>query len=946
MKKIISLVVIFCFFISNVSFAINLPLDNTSNNNGTNLAVPSLLKNILDKTGAINEAENIKLWLAACLRSIAAEGFDFKTATPEEIRDRLKELGEPRNAEIFHPKETQFFVHEATIEGDRVRVTARVKRDNSLRTYNITFSGPETIYVNLKRDSKDSIPSKGIFEDMESLVEFLRGIVEFDVKGTVKLIEGEEDAFIERLPVLVYNISVNPEDSIRDAIEWMILELGPQLPVNSAIPASTQKLYRTIGREYYKKSAILKINQRALIPYLYRIMLKVMREHNVAMISQIAISEAIYIVGGDAKKSPAINIAQAILAGRTSREGATPVFNSRDHLQVDKKLYDKNSAMALRNRADTIREDILEDKIYSVDLDTSTIARTPDEMPGSVAEQQRPNFETAVKYTIFVRLLEKIYGLPGIALNGEVGEVGTEEVTPEELRAYLTGYKLTLGKFMNFSPKQKLEWIENNNYIFWFSEEEMAKIKEIVQDKAMHFDGLEAMSCQVGTAHGGVKVPGRPWERTSERVVNMERLEELADICRSFGLAGLILHGASSISEDELKEAVERGAIAVHLATYIHDRIFSHPEFPTKLISKLFKLIKERNKKLYDTPIDKHTQHITIGDIIQEIQGTIEIEKPLSEEQRQQVAWIVHQARGKGVSKEQHDKGEGLWSFIDLEQDMLDLPKETLAELNKVVEEQILRYVELLNAKGTGDIIKDMEFPTPPPAPMPEPLKDHIADPPDAEPSSEINKMKTTATRVGLEIPTHLNTRYTLLLATEFFADSKEFKKHETEFRDRFNLGTVGGRTAEQFIDNVLAKARGIEHRTVVLLPDRISRRWLERLTAVGIRFIRTDVEDLVEARVNKDVNRTTFQLNTYATMLLIRHIDRSIGRESPLYRILSFYIKSHFKLDSNVEIEDYIQAIITGNIAILIRGYLSYRPAKPYQAPDYEKIAAALISA
>jgi len=369
MKKIVSLVVAFCFLVSNVSSAIDFGLGNVSGG-GTNLQVPFLLNNILDESEMDKEPVNIKLWFMACLRIMASEGFDFKTAAPVEILDQLKEFGDDQNGEIFNPAETQFFIHEASVEDKHVSVMVRVKKGNSLRTYDINFDNIESVEVDQRRDSEECLPVEGILEDMTSLVEFLGGIVEFDVeKEKVTLVKGMEEEFIERLPVLVYNISVNPEDSVKDAIEWIILELGPQLPVNKVVPASGQALYRGIGKDYYKKAAILKINQRALIPYLYRIMLKVMRKLNVAAMDQIAISEAIYIVGGDTKKSPAVSMAQAILAGVGS-EGFTPVFNSRDHLQINKKAYDKDPVAALRSRADTIRDDVLNGKIYSIDLDT------------------------------------------------------------------------------------------------------------------------------------------------------------------------------------------------------------------------------------------------------------------------------------------------------------------------------------------------------------------------------------------------------------------------------------------------------------------------------------------------------------------------------------------------------------------------------------------------
>jgi len=948
MKKIVSLVVAFCFLVSNVSSAIDFGLDNVSTG-GTNLQVPFLLNNILDESEIDKEPVNIKLWFMACLRTMVSEGFDFKKATPVEILDQLKAFGDEQNGEIFNPTETQFFIHEASVYDSFMNVMVRINRDNSLRTYDVNFADPESVNVSLRRDSKACLPVEGILEDMTSLVEFLEGIVEFNVEEEkVMLVEGKEEEFIERLPVLVYNISVNSNDFVKDAIEWIILELGSQMPVNKTVPASGQVLYRSIGKNYYKKSAIPKINQRALIPYLYRIMLKVMRKLNVVAMDQIAISEAIYIVGGDTRKSPAIAMAQAILAGVGS-EGVTPVFNSRDHLQVNRKAYDNDPVAALRNRADTIRDDVLNGKIYSVDLDTSTLALTPEENK-DVTEQQRPNFESAVKLTIFARLLEAIYKVPSIALNGEVGEVGTEVVTPQELRAYLKGYRDTLDQFVGQQAEDMLQWIRDNNGIFGFTDEEMDKIEHAIGYELVPFHGLEAMSAQVGTKHGGVKVKGKPWKRTGNPVVNMERLEELADICREFGLAGLILHGASSISEEELAEAVKRGAIAVHLATYIHDRIFSHPKFPTELVSKLFMLLREKNPKLLTEQIDKDTPDVKIGDIVDEIDETIKTGKPLSEEQREQVAWIVHTARGKGTSKEQHDKGEGVWSFIDLEKDMMALPKETLAQLNGVVEEQILRYVELLNAKNTGDVIRGMEFPTPPSAPMPDALKGHIISPPEPETSREVREiegMEATASKAGLKMPTHLKTRYTFLLCEGFFKDDAEFTKHQKDnrFKDRFNIDRISGSTSDQLMGNILAKTQD-PNRTVALVPNDLTAKQLKILTDKGIRIVRTNTPVLLGARNNDDPNREQFQLDTYAIMFAVRRMDKNIGKDSSVYRTLSFYVRSHFKLLDEIEAEEYIRAVVNGTVDILINGYLAYRPAKPYEAPTYGTIAARLISA
>lgn len=213
--------------------------------------------------------------------------------------------------------------------------------------------------------------------------------------------------------------------------------------------------------------------------------------------------------------------------------------------------------------------------------------------------------------------------------------------------------------------------------------------------------------------------------------------------------------------------------------------------------------------------------------------------------------------------------------------------------------------------------------------------------------NEEIASQIQLASQAGLEIPTHPDNRYTLLVTPEFFARG-ELNEDRLKYGDRFNLNSVSGKTSEQFIENILAKAQGIENRTVALVPADLPSEQLEKLTKAGIRFIRTDAQALLDAKVKKDKYREKFQLNTYAMMLLVRRIGKDINKDSSIYQMLDFYIKSHFgwKADKMVSVKDYIQALITGNVAILIKGYLSYRPAEPYDVPDYETIAAKLTSA
>jgi hypothetical protein len=181
---------------------------------------------------------------------------------------------------------------------------------------------------------------------------------------------------------------------------------------------------------------------------------------------------------------------------------------------------------------------------------------------------------------------------------------------------------------------------------------------------------------------------------------------------------------------------------------------------------------------------------------------------------------------------------------------------------------------------------------------------------------------------------------------TEQFYSSGELDAHRAVYGDRFELDKVSGQTPEQFIANVLAKAAGKESRTVTLIPDDMPAPLLEKLTAAGIRFVRTNVTALQRARADKDPDRAKFQLDTYVTMLLVRHITKDMAKDSAAYRTLGFYLKSHFNIEG-IAIDDYIEAIVNNEVVKLIKGYLSYRPIAPYDArKEYEGVSRALISA
>lgn len=216
----------------------------------------------------------------------------------------------------------------------------------------------------------------------------------------------------------------------------------------------------------------------------------------------------------------------------------------------------------------------------------------------------------------------------------------------------------------------------------------------------------------------------------------------------------------------------------------------------------------------------------------------------------------------------------------------------------------------------------------------------------------KVKEIKLLADEVGKEIPTHPadpnNLRYTLLMPFEFFGNKKdEAEKHQSNYADRFNLDFVSATSHEQYIDKIISLAKVRETKTIAMVSRDIPEEQLERLTKLGIRFIRVDTDKMLGDRSELRDSWKNFQENTYAIMLLVRHIDKEKhDKNSSTYRTLSFYLRTHFNLEEEASIENYIDAIMEGNISTLLKGLLYTSPMIPLEMPDYNNIAKVLLSA
>ena len=185
-------------------------------------------------------------------------------------------------------------------------------------------------------------------------------------------------------------------------------------------------------------------------------------------------------------------------------------------------------------------------QFYQIDIDTSTLV---DLSKPTVDQQQRPNYENCAHFTRFIRKHQPREA--EISVGGEIGEVGKENSTPEEFRAYMQGYS------RNLSGER----------------------------------GIAKVSIQTGSAHGGMVAPDGSLKRMS---VDFSVIETISRIAREeYGLAGAVQHGASTLPESDFGLFPQSGAAEIHLATGFQNIILDHPALPRLLRETMYRWLND-----------------------------------------------------------------------------------------------------------------------------------------------------------------------------------------------------------------------------------------------------------------------------------------------------------------------------------------------------------------
>ncbi len=351
----------------------------------------------------------------------------------------------------------------------------------------------------------------------------LSGTVRFD-GGVVVTNPGRFRA--EMLDALVWTAVFAPGDA-RDAARHAIREAAESLGI---LPASILPLYKARGRGEVGGFTVPAINVRMLSYDTARAAMAAARDLDAgAVIFEIARSEM-----GYTEQRPA-EYAAVLLAAAIRESWTGPFFLQGDHFQTNPKKTKENPEAEIR-AIETLIEEAIPAGFFQIDIDTSTLV---DLSKPTLEAQQDVNATLCARFTKFIR--ERQPKEMPISVGGEIGEVGKENSTPEEFRAYMSVYQKALGGI----------------------------------------EGIAKVSVQTGSSHGGVVAPDGSVERVA---IDFNVLKTISKVAREeYGMAGAVQHGASTLPPEYFGHFPDHDCAEIHLATDFMNTVYDHPAFPDPL---------------------------------------------------------------------------------------------------------------------------------------------------------------------------------------------------------------------------------------------------------------------------------------------------------------------------------------------------------------------------
>ena len=267
-------------------------------------------------------------------------------------------------------------------------------------------------------------------EKLAELIKILDGSVDLEGEEVSIL---DEKKLQQKIELLVKKAVLDDDEGNRMLSRYLVRRIAAAAGVH---PNSIHDLYMARGRgEVPNTFTVPAINLRSLTFYAARIICTIAKKMNAgAFIFEIARSETGYT---DQRPS---EYAANILGAAVAAGYKGPVFIQGDHYQISASRYKEDPEPETQTVKDLTREAI-QAGFFNIDVDTSTLV---DLSVDDVVKQQVLNSQLTAFFTKFIREIEP-EGIT-VSIGGEIGEVGEENSTEEELRAYLDSLKVDLGK--------------------------------------------------------------------------------------------------------------------------------------------------------------------------------------------------------------------------------------------------------------------------------------------------------------------------------------------------------------------------------------------------------------------------------------------------------------------------------------------------------------------
>ncbi len=313
---------------------------------------------------------------------------------------------------------------------------------------------------------------------------------------------------------------------------------------NGVYPASIHDLYKARGEGKLGGFTVPAMNLRSLTYYLARAIFREALKINAgAFIFEIARSEM-----GYTDQKP-LEYSTVLLAAALAEDYKGPVFIQGDHFQVNAKNYKKDPKAEVEGLKKLIKESI-EAGFYNIDIDSSTVV---DLSQSDLLAQQKLNSELCAELTAYIRSIQPKN--INISVGGEIGEVGTKNSTPEDLRAFMQLYLKNLPKGV---------------------------------------EGISKISVQTGTSHGGTVLADGSIAKVN---LDFNVLKSISEVSKKeYKMAGSVQHGASTLPESEFHKFPGFDTAEVHLATQFQNMVIDSKFFPADLKKKIYDWLKVEAK--------------------------------------------------------------------------------------------------------------------------------------------------------------------------------------------------------------------------------------------------------------------------------------------------------------------------------------------------------------